>query len=309
MKKDLTLNKNIIYTNFNPYWIAGFIDAEGCFRVNVYPNNEKILGVSISFTFHISQKETKILETIKEFFNMGQIVWDSREKKIKKYHLTSLDNCLNLIKFLDLYSLQTSKALDFEDFKKSLLFWSNKNNHTLEGVATLKDLIKNMNNNRNLTERYNYLNSKFNDKLNPHWIVGFIDGEGCFYCYIQKDTKSPIIQLSLEISQSTHDWLILEKLRQELNCGRLKITTEMKNNLNDVSRLIIMNNSDLTDKIIPFFEKYSLLSKKRLDYEDFKLLWQNKKEKKHLTDTGLNQMKLIKTNMNFGREPGKKVFG
>jgi len=235
---------------------------------------------------------------------MGQIVWDSQEKNIKKFHLTSLQNCLTLIKFLDLYPLQTSKVLDYEDFKKSLLFWSDINNHTVEGVVKLKKITKNMNNNRNLTERYNYLNFKPQSKnLNPNWIVGFIDGEGCFYCYIQKDSKSPIIQLSLEISQSTHDWLVLSRLAQELNCGRFKITTEMKKNLNGVSRLIIMNNSDLIEKILPFFDKYPLKTKKRLDYEDFKLLWQFKKEKKHLTEIGLSQMKQIKENMNFGRMP------
>jgi hypothetical protein len=38
-----------------------------------------------------------------------------------------------------------------------------------------------------------------------------------------------------------------------------------------------------------------------LDYEDLKLLRQLKKEKVHLTEKGLEQMKKIKEGMNFGR--------
>jgi len=67
------------------------------------------LKFSISFTFHISQKEKEILELILKDLNMGQIVWDSQEKNIKKYMLSSLENCLKLINFLDQYPLQTSK--------------------------------------------------------------------------------------------------------------------------------------------------------------------------------------------------------
>jgi hypothetical protein len=65
------------------------------------------------------------------------------------------------------------------------------------------------------------MNQKFN--LNPYWIIGFIDGEGCFYCYIQKNTKSPLIQLSLELSQSTHDWLILNQFTRIKHIKRINI--------------------------------------------------------------------------------------
>jgi hypothetical protein len=63
--------------------------------------------------------------------------------------LSSLENCLKLINFLDQYPLQTSKFLDYKDFKEAILFWSNKNNQTLEGLIKLKEITKNMNNNRN----------------------------------------------------------------------------------------------------------------------------------------------------------------
>jgi len=61
-----------------------------------------------------------------------------------------------------------------------------------------------------------------------------------------------------------------------------------------------MNNSDL-EILIKFIDQYPLKTKKFLDYEDLKLLRQLKKEKVHLTEKGLEQMKKIKEGMNFGR--------
>jgi hypothetical protein len=293
-----------------PYWLTGFIDAEGCFSVNIYPNKNKNFEMSISFIFHISQKESNILEIIKNYLNMGQIVWDSKLKNIKKYQISSIQNGLKLIEFLDQYPLKTSKLLDYENYKQALLFWSNKNNHTKDGLKELEKMTKDMNNNRNLNERHNFLMNR-NFDLDPNWIIGFIDGEGCFYCYIQKDNKSPIIQLSLELSQSTHDLLILKKISEELgklsnsskSLGRLKIS-----DLTGVSRLIIMNNSEL-EKLIKIFEIYPLKTKKLLDYKDWKLLWELKKGKAHLTEKGLEQMKKIKEGMNFGRFQNESEIG
>jgi len=231
---------------------------------------------------------------------MGQIVWDSKERNIKKFLISSIKNCLLLIEFFDKYPLKSSKFLDFQDFKKALLFWSDSNNHSSVGVNTLINLTKNMNNNRDSFSRFNFLNNS-NSFLYPYWIVGFIDGEGCFYCYIQKNVKTPIIQLSLEISQSAHDWLILDFISKFFSSGRLKLSSNAKLSLNGTARLIFMNKSDLVDKLIPFFNTYSLKTKKLLDFKDWETLIKLKIQKKHLSEEGLDEIKKIKEGMNSGR--------
>lgn len=50
--------------------------------------------------------------------------------------------------------------------------------------------------------------------------------------------------------------------------------------------------SDLTDKIIPFFQK------KHLDYADFVSVAELMKNGKHLTEEGLDQIRTIKAGMN-----------
>lgn len=50
--------------------------------------------------------------------------------------------------------------------------------------------------------------NSLNNKLNPNWITGFVDGEGCFKVYLnkRKDRKSGWhIQASFQISLHSRD--------------------------------------------------------------------------------------------------------
>ena len=59
---------------------------------------------------------------------------------------------------------------------------------------------------------------------------------------------------------------------------------------------------DLTDKIIPFFDKYSLVGDKLKNFEDFKKVSDLMIQKSHLTKEGLDKILTIKSNMNFNRK-------
>ena len=56
------------------------------------------------------------------------------------------------------------------------------------------------------------------------------------------------------------------------------------------------------EKIIPFFNKYPLYGAKRLEYEDFCKVASMMNSKTHLTESGLEQVREIKSNMNRGRK-------
>jgi hypothetical protein len=60
--------------------------------------------------------------------------------------------------------------------------------------------------------------------------------------------------------------------------------------------------SDLHDKVIPFFEKYQIVGSKFQDYSDFKKVAELMKNKVHLTEEGLIQIRQIKAGMNRGRQ-------
>ena len=60
--------------------------------------------------------------------------------------------------------------------------------------------------------------------------------------------------------------------------------------------------SDLTEIIIPLFSKYTLQGNKVNDFNDFKKVAIIMKNKSHLTLEGVEEIKLIKSGMNKGRD-------
>lgn len=57
---------------------------------------------------------------------------------------------------------------------------------------------------------------------------------------------------------------------------------------------------DLTNVIIPHFEKYPLLTQKRADYELFKKVVELMNQKEHLTTEGLNNIMSLRASINKG---------
>jgi len=59
--------------------------------------------------------------------------------------------------------------------------------------------------------------------------------------------------------------------------------------------------SDISEKIIPFFDKYPILGAKLKDYEDFKKVASLMQSKAHLTREGFEEILTLKQSMNRGR--------
>ena len=60
--------------------------------------------------------------------------------------------------------------------------------------------------------------------------------------------------------------------------------------------------SEITNLIIPFFEKYPILGVKQLDYLDWCKIAKLVNKGSHLTLEGLNKIREIKSGMNTGRK-------
>jgi len=59
--------------------------------------------------------------------------------------------------------------------------------------------------------------------------------------------------------------------------------------------------SDISNIVVPFFNKYSLLGVKLLDYTDWCIIVDLMSSGSHLTQDGLNLIREIKSLMNTGR--------
>jgi len=65
-----------IESNLNPWWLTGFIDAEGCFRISVIKDNRYKTGWSIQLFFKIllHLKDRALLEKIKKYFGVVSVI-------------------------------------------------------------------------------------------------------------------------------------------------------------------------------------------------------------------------------------------
>ena len=92
------------------------------------------------------------------------------------------------------------------------------------------------------------------------------------------------------MTQHSRDEQLLIILTKYLGCGAVCSDREF-------SRLRVTKLYDITNKIIPFFNKYPILGVKAKDFKDWCLVADMMNKKKHLTEDGLEEIKRIKDRM------------
>lgn len=89
----------------------------------------------------------------------------------------------------------------------------------------------------------------------------------------------------------------MSSFTQIFGCGSLYIVEKT-----GIVRFSVKNFSDITEKIIPFFEEYNIQWVKAEDFNDLKEASILMKSKLHLTKEGLEKIILIKSRINRNRE-------
>ena len=131
--------------------------------------------------------------------------------------------------------------------------------------------------------------------LNAQWVVGFVDGEGCFHVGINQNKKMKLgVQVLPEFTVVQHevDEQVLYALKAYFQCGVVR--------KNHGTRLCyrVRGQENLRNKIIPFFEKHQLKTRKRVDFAKFRKVILLIEKGEHLTSDGLEKIRQIKTTMN-----------
>ena len=143
------------------------------------------------------------------------------------------------------------------------------------------------------------------ERLNPYWLVGFTDGEGCFSISIFKNnTLKSGYQIFPEfvLTQSAKSLKTLEKVQTFFQCGRIYENKRYDNHRENLYRYCVRNRVDLTKKICPFFDKYPLETAKKNDFELFKQGLAIIEQKRHLSKNGFLELQHIASKMNH-RKP------
>lgn len=132
--------------------------------------------------------------------------------------------------------------------------------------------------------------------LNPHYIVGFVDGEGCFSISLNKNgDRLPEVRLIFEIELREDDEPILHEIQKSLNCGNIyRLDYERYAKWRPHVKFKVSNFTDISQKVIPFFQRYPLQAKKRLQFEKFCQVAELIKSRQHLTLAGIEQIRALR---------------
>lgn len=141
--------------------------------------------------------------------------------------------------------------------------------------------------------------------INPWYITGLIDGEGCFCVSISKHKTKRLgfdARLMFEVEMIIDDKPLLEELQKTFNCGQIYILNYERYGWRPHVKFAVKSQKDIFGKIIPFFKKYPLRGKKRKDFELFCTASEMFKLKEHLTEDGIVRLRDIQSKMNIRRK-------
>ena len=292
------------------YWfITGLVDAEGSFVVNIIKDNTRTTGyiIQVSFELGLNYKDKALLENIKYTLGVGNIFYNNNDK-IYKFKVSNINELFNvIIPHFKKYYLITQKHIDFELFSKIVIIIKNKEHLTMQGLQMIVSLkaTLNLGISNNLVKNFPEIKIMKRDIYNvinipdSNWLSGFSEGESCFYISIYKSEKSKLgsaVQLVFKITQHLRDIELLKNISNYLSCGRVE---KRKSEACDFT---VTSFKSFEEKIIPFFLTNPLYGSKSLELEAFKKAFLIIKNKEHLNEEGLEELKKIKNSMNTNRQ-------
>ena len=143
------------------------------------------------------------------------------------------------------------------------------------------------------------------------WIVGFVDGEGCFSInFIKQPDRQEQTRVRRGYKtryQVAHEFAVvqgiksldcLKKMQEFFGVGSLYINKRYDNHKEHLYRLCVRRREDLMKVIIPFFQRYPLRTTKRGDFENFVRCMQMIEKDEHLQTEGLIKIAKITETMN-----------
>ena len=132
--------------------------------------------------------------------------------------------------------------------------------------------------------------------INPDWITGFVDGEGCFHVGVNPHNEMSVgfqVLPEFTVVQHKRDIQLLYGLKEYFKCG------VVRSNHGDRMAYRVRGIEHLLQIIIPFFVNHPLKSKKRIAFEKFKTILMMMSRKEHLKASGVEKIKSIAKQINI----------
>ena len=142
------------------------------------------------------------------------------------------------------------------------------------------------------------------ERLSAEWVVGFVDGEGCFFVGINRQPSMKIgwqVLPELRVVQHQKDVAILEQLQKFFGFGQ--VTT----NHGDRKELRIRGLKQLAE-VATFFRQHPLRTVKRSSFDCFAEVIAMMERGDHLTEKGLERIRVLASRMNRGAQNPQRPY-
>lgn len=262
------------------------------------------------FKIKLHRDDRPLLEYLKTRLKIGNVypIDNSNLNISSTWEVFKKDDLLKLIEILDKQPLNTTKYLDYILWRKAFFMYldlqtlsNDKKTITKESILALKEQMN--------VKRVSFiLPLDHQIYITPYWLLGFIEGEAWFHVRSQTsiltfglgqtNIQKPIIEA---IAQFLNNLIIENSSGLTYNSTNLpfKVNTKSKYKNSKPFVYIQLSQLDYILKVfIPFLDSLHFLSKKGLDYKDWKFVAFLRKDGKHLTPEGKVIIANIRTRMN-----------
>ena len=137
------------------------------------------------------------------------------------------------------------------------------------------------------------------ERIDAQWIVGFVDGEGCFHVAINRQLKMTLgwqVLPEFRVVQHQRDEQILHRIRAMFGFGQVVV------NHGDRKEFRVRGKENLSC-IVEFFQTHPLQTKKQKDFEAFARIVAMMNAQEHLTRDGLDHIARLIETMNEQTQP------
>jgi LAGLIDADG DNA endonuclease family protein len=137
------------------------------------------------------------------------------------------------------------------------------------------------------------------ERLDPRWVTGFVDGEGCFHISINEHQEMSMgwqVLPEFRIVQHSRDETLLKKLQEFFKAGKVVVNHGSRKELR-------IRKLDELNQVMDFFERFPLMTKKRKDFEIFREVLNSMNRHEHLTHEGLERIANLCWKMNRKVKP------
>jgi hypothetical protein len=139
------------------------------------------------------------------------------------------------------------------------------------------------------------------------WVIGFVDGEGCFSIGFVRQASRPGragyrtgYQVSHEfaVTQGAQGVSALHELLAYFGVGQVIANRRHDNHRENLYRYVVRRRSDLLETVIPFFRQHPMRTPKQQNFDKFAEVVEMIEAGRHLTTDGLIEIAEIAETMN-----------